>query len=353
METIPATELPRLAREGWRIVDVRAPVEFREGSLPGSLNLPILNDEERARVGTTYKERGSEAAEELGHALVTGAVKEKRIFAWVEALRPTEQALITCFRGGLRSRYAQEWTASAGVRRPRLREGYKGARSELRAAVERARALLVVAGATGSGKTELLRELREERAVLDLEACAEHRGSAFGGDVGLQPAQATFENRIGWSLLTGERADAGPWLVEDESRLVGRVGVPEPLFARMQAAPLVVIDEKVATRAARIFEEYVGEALAEGRDPYPFFRAAIGRIQKRLGGARAQELLADLAAAERAPADPGPAFVWITKLLRWYYDPFYADMLERRGERVLFRGAKEDVAEWLREHRGS
>ncbi len=201
MDTISSSELPRLAREGWRIVDVRAPVEFSEGAIPGSLNLPIMNDEERARVGTEYKVNGADAAVALGMKLVAGPLRAERTRAWVEALASSERSLLTCFRGGLRSRISQEWCQEAGLARPRLREGYKGARAVLRSAVEAAGDLVVVAGPTGSGKSEILRALKSRRPVLDLEAMAEHRGSAFGGDILLQPSQSTFENRIGWELL--------------------------------------------------------------------------------------------------------------------------------------------------------
>jgi tRNA 2-selenouridine synthase len=111
------------------LIDVRAPVEFATGSLPNSVNLPILNDEERALIGTTYKTQGRETAIQLGHQLISGDVKEQRLQAWRSYIDLHPHAVIYCFRGGLRSQITQQWLKEAGIQRPLITGGYKAVRS--------------------------------------------------------------------------------------------------------------------------------------------------------------------------------------------------------------------------------
>ena len=162
-------------------IDVRAPVEFLQGHLPGAVNLPILNDEERAQVGLMYKEEGSAAAEALGHRLISGEVKAQRVSAWISFLEKNPSAFIYCFRGGLRSKISQAWTLEAGIDRPRLEGGFKKARnffiSEIDNFAEK-NEFLVLTGPTGSGKTQFLNEVENFFPVLELESLA--RPSWFG-----------------------------------------------------------------------------------------------------------------------------------------------------------------------------
>lgn len=349
-ELISASEIKKLAQEGWRIVDVRAPIEFQDGHAPASINLPILNNQERAEIGTAYKLHGREHAIELGTGLISGSLKASRVQLWCEQLLKHENSLITCFRGGLRSRFAQSWCEENQVRRPRLKEGYKGLRAEVRKVLDQfveTEKFWIIAGGTGAGKSEMLRALKNQRPLLDLEAQAEHKGSAFGGEPAEQPAQATFENRIAWDIL--KENQEGTWLIEDESRLIGRLVQPENFFVKLRASPLIFIDESVENRVMRIRAEYVEEPLKRGESQqqlFEKFRNSTLKIEKRLGGVRAQEILGDLT---RAQFGSPLATDWIEKLLLWYYDPLYFDSLRRRDPEILFRGSFSEVQSYLLE----
>lgn len=346
-----ARDYARIALEKAPILDVRAPVEFAEGALPHSVNFPILEDAERAAVGTAYKQEGSEAAIALGHRLVSGAVKEARVEAWRAWLEQSPAALITCFRGGMRSGLTQEWLAARGVERPRIEGGYKAMR---RFYLEQLETLpdhpwLVLSGATGAGKTSLLRETARPR--LDLEKAARHRGSAFGALRQPQPAQATFENELSAELLELSRSAANePWLIEDESRMIGARVMPEKIFLALRISPIVLIEDDLETRVENTFAEYVAETDLSGRAGPEMAAAklmeydlAVRKIAPKLGGLRAQKILSLLHGAR----DPGDHRAWIRQLLEEYYDPFYFNSLKQRERQVAFRGRREEVKQYL------
>jgi tRNA 2-selenouridine synthase len=179
------------------MMDARAPVEFLKGAFPGVVNLPLMTDTERQRVGTCYKQQGQEAAIALGYQLVSGATKDERIAAWAAFAQAHPQGYLYCFRGGLRSQITQQWLKSeAGIEYPRVIGGYKAMRSFLLDTTEQALAecgFQVLGGMTGTGKTDVLLQLSNS---LDLEGHAHHRGSSFGRHVSPQPAQIDFENRL-------------------------------------------------------------------------------------------------------------------------------------------------------------
>lgn len=347
-----AEDFHQLALDCTPIIDVRAPVEFAEGALPNSVNLPILEDEERAVVGTTYKQSGSEAAIALGHKLVNGAVKEARVGAWRRWIKQNPHAVITCFRGGMRSGLAQEWLTQVGVETPRVKGGYKAMR---RFYLEQLESLpnhswMVVSGATGAGKTSLLNEVN--RPKLDLEKIARHRGSAFGAVSESQPVQATFENELALELVQlANKAPQLPWLIEDESRMIGARVMPENLFLALRISPIVMIDEDLDTRVENTFTEYVletdlsgkaGEAPAKAK--LLEYELAVKKISPKLGGLRTQEILSLLLGAR----DLADHKIWIRKLLEEYYDPFYFNSIKQRAPQVVFRGSRAEVSEYLR-----
>ena len=125
MASHPWPELKNLFLAKTPLIDVRSPVEFSEGSLPHSINIPIMNDEERTLVGTCYKEHGQEAAIKLGHELVQGQVKQDRIQAWTNYIEAHPEAQVFCFRGGLRSQITCQWINEAGIKRSPIPGGYK------------------------------------------------------------------------------------------------------------------------------------------------------------------------------------------------------------------------------------
>lgn len=350
-------EFESVVLEKRTIVDVRAPVEFNEGCLPHSVNLPILDDDERRQVGTTYKQQGREAAMALGFAMVAGEKKESRVRAWVSALEsPT--SLITCWRGGLRSQISQSWAAAAGMPRLRLQGGYKQFRRyllrETQAIVDR-RSMIVVSGTTGSGKSHVLHEMQADYPIIDLERLARHRGSAFGRWAERQPSQATFENALAYDLISA--AKARPFLIEDESRMIGSIVTPEVIFLRLRSSPIVIIEEGLEKRVETVYQDYVvGDGLLSDDETKSEkvavrYRTAFRAIEKKLGGLRYSECLADFEEAERVrkSGHGGEAHrVWIRKLLEWYYDPFYRKSLEKRQPSVLFRGSRQEVLNFLR-----
>ncbi len=254
----------RIFLEGLPLMDARAPVEFTKGSFPGTVNLPLMTDIERQKVGTCYKQHGQQAALELGHRLVSGAVKAERIRAWAEFARAHPNGYLYCFRGGLRSQIVQQWLREeAGIEYPRVVGGYKAMRTFLLDTLEQAAQqcrFVLVGGLTGTGKTEVLARLPNS---VDLEGLANHRGSSFGKRATPQPEQIDFENALAIRLLKLQAAGMRGYVMEDEARLIGRCSVPLPLHQGMQRYPLVWLEDSFEGRVERILRDYVIDLCAE------------------------------------------------------------------------------------------
>ena len=345
------------------LLDVRAPVEFAEGAFPAAENHPLIDDEQRQRIGIEYKEAGQEQAIALGEELVSGRVKTERIARWTEFLQRHPDAVLYCFRGGKRSEISQRWLLEeTGICCPRVRGGYKAMRRFLLDQLEqnsRQCRPIVIGGRTGVGKTRLLERCA---ARIDLEALANHRGSAFGQHVQPQPAQVDFENALAIALL--KLVDAGNpfFVVEDESRNIGSRHVPPAFFARIETAPLVLLEASEEERVDITLQEYVHDALAEFRVDYgkgdafkrwsDYLIGSVDRIRRRLGGDRHAQVRTMLDAAIERHAVSGDTEghrSWIAFLLREYYDGMYEYQLARKAERVIFRGERPAVLDFLRE----
>lgn len=347
-------DLPALLREGRTIIDVRAPIEFSQGSLPTALNRPLLDDLQRSAVGTTYKKEGQEAAVRLGHQLISGSIKEERLQSWKEVLQSHPDAFFCCFRGGLRSQISRQWLREAGIFLPLFRGGYKEARNFLLKNLEAPTDYLLVVGATGSGKTELLQSVSEFHSILDLERAAHHRGSAFGAK-GQQPSQASFENQISADLLKA-REGTSPVLVEDESRMIGKLSLPTPVITQMRESPVLWIEESLPSRVERIFKDYVlstalGDGASDAEEVFVQFKTSMNAISKKLGGLRTAEILQDLEKSAQDYKTSGQLDsnrVWIEKLLRFYYDPMYEAGLRKRTPKVAFRGTWAETLDFLK-----
>lgn len=324
-------------------LDVRSEGEWADGAIPGFHNDPILTNTERHLVGTCYKQQGQDAAFALGYQL-TAPYKAERVQRWRQwAATSATPMLVCCWRGGARSRLACEWLAEAGTDTLRVRGGYKSMRAVLREQLEQLPALLVLSGPTGTGKTRLLRELAVPK--IDLEAAANHRGSAFGG-LGSQPSQQTFENRIGMALLAGHHE----YLVEDESRLIGVNQLPLTLKNRMYAAPAVLLELSMQERVELTHDEYVLQPLRQGLSVAAVqqqLQAGLDRIQKRLGALRHQQLSERLADAMEVPADQDRHGRWIAPLLAEYYDPRYRHSFDSHPRQILFRGDRASCRDFL------
>jgi tRNA 2-selenouridine synthase len=348
---IASSQFAELLCAGVPILDVRAPIEFSQGSIPGSFNFPLLTDDERAEVGIVYKLQGQAAAITRGHQLVNTSTRAVRTAAWVQFAHQNPQTIITCFRGGLRSQTVQNWLQGEGLFLPVVEGGYKALRQFLLQNLEaqsRLRSMTVITGPTGSGKTEFLR--RFPAHALDLEDCAQHRGSAFGARPGGQPAQIDFENQISLRLL---KMNTGQLLVEDESRMIGQRVLPPTFFAAMNAAEALRLESSLNDRVERILEDYVKTPLrqnAAGDEVFSNYLVALSNIQKRLGGALYLELKAVLESCRQDflnRSDLENNRVWIEKLLLHYYDPVYERGISRRKSLIIFRGTHEASAEFL------
>jgi tRNA 2-selenouridine synthase len=240
------------------VIDVRSPSEFAEDHIPGALNCPVLDDDERAAVGTMHRQRSAFHARRFGAALVARNIAthiETRFADNGPAWRP----LVYCWRGGQRSAAMTQVLGSVGWHARRLEGGYRAFRRHVIEALSmlpRRFRFCVICGATGSGKSRLLRELRHAGGqVLDLESLAQHRGSVLGHlPAQPQPSQKLFETRIWWTL---KALDSSRFVyVESESRKVGNLRVPEELIERMRSSECVLIDMPIGQRIRLLRDEY-------------------------------------------------------------------------------------------------
>lgn len=351
-------------------IDVRAPIEFENGHWPGAYNFPLLNDEERAVVGTIYKQQGQASAIEKGHQLISGDTKEKRLEAWINFIKKNPDTAIYCFRGGLRSRTVQKWLRDSGLEVPLIEGGYKKIRQSLLDLLHQpidASRLALITGPTGSGKTHLIQELCLQGKSLDLEALANHRGSVFGPQPDPQPSQSQFENQlaVAWFHLLKKSETI---FLEDESRTIGKLVLPEMFFHQMRKASVVWIEEPLSVRVENIFADYIlatplstpqsSQPMSQNQEQallvFDRYKKATLSLQKKLGGQKTSEILNDLEKSEqdyKLAADLDSNRVWIEKLLKFYYDPLYLGSLERRKPSVLFRGPLNEARAWAATHK--
>ncbi|NML68186.1 tRNA 2-selenouridine(34) synthase MnmH [Hymenobacter sp. RP-2-7] len=294
------------------ILDVRAPAEYAQGHVPGALSLPLFSDEERARIGTTYKQINPEKAVLLG--LDFFGPKLRGMVERTQKLAPGRRVRLHCWRGGMRSGAVQWLLELGGFEVHLLDKGYKDYRRWVLEEIARPRPLRVLGGATGSGKTTVLHALAAVgRPVLDLEGLAHHQGSSFGGLGQLpQPTQEQFENNLAAALAA--LPPGQPVWVEDESRTIGRLAVPGGLFEQLRAAPLLVLEVPREARVQYLAADY-------GRHDAGELAAAVLRLRKRLGGLVTKEALAAIA------EDDTPRMV---ELVLAYYDKTYLHGLEGR-----------------------
>ena len=345
---------------GVELMDVRAPVEFAKGAFPSSDNHPLMNDDERHRVGVCYKRQGQDAAIVLGHKLVGGDIKEDRVQAWTEFASANPEGYLYCFRGGLRSRISQQWLKEAGIDYPIITGGYKALRGFLIDTLDDAATqcrFVQLGGLTGCGKTELLQQLNN---ALDLEGHAHHRGSSFGRHASPQPSQINFENALALDLLRKRDAGINTFVIEDENRAIGSCATPLPLHLRFRESPLVWLEEETDLRIERILKDYVIDLSADfirlqgeddGFNAYAQrLRQSLHNIIKRLGRERHQRLDTLMQRALDTQRTGGSTALhrdWISALLNEYYDPMYQFQGERHAQRIIFRGNRSEVLSFL------
>ena len=355
----PITDFKQLFLSDTPMIDVRAPIEFMKGAFPCSINAPLMNDDEREAVGTCYKEQGSDAAVALGHQLIFGDVKAQRLQQWQDLANEHPNGIFYCFRGGLRSRIAQQWLNDTGIDRPYVEGGYKAMRTYLLEQLQQRAAtgnFLVLSGKTGSGKTEVISEWPHS---IDLEGLANHRGSAFGKTFVAQPTQINFENAWSVAWLKRIHVNDSPVLIEDESRLIGRVVVFPEYLAATKLANNILLEAPYEERIARIRRDYFMHAFEhyQKNDPVTsyddldtFIRDAVLRIKKRLGGDRFTLINATLDSAIKSLKSQSQ---WsgfddiIHILLSEYYDPIYEYQYQQKNEKTIFKGSHDEIIQWL------
>ena len=340
------------------LIDVRAPVEFIQGAFNSATNLPLMNDDERQKVGLCYKQNGNAAAVELGHKLVNEQTREPRVQSWIEFMDANPTALLYCFRGGMRSKISQQWLQDAGREIVRLKGGYKAFRRYLIDYLDNLPGLvnqqnvkpIVLAGRTGSGKTLAIHKLNN---AIDLEGLAHHRGSAFGRHATPQPTQINFENNLAMALIRFMETQPKQLVIEDEGRNIGSVNFSKELFECFKSGSRVVVDTPMDERVAITLDEYVIEAQAEYNNIAEwedFMRAAMQRIQKRLGGERYQRVMSQFDFAMQAQLNQNSTEehqAWIKTLLAEYYDPMYDYQMQKNNHAVVFKGSVKEVVEYL------
>lgn len=347
-------ELDSILLKGTPLIDVRAPIEFNLGSLPNAVNFPIMNNEERAAVGTAYKQKGREEALRLGYELISGTVKTDRVKTWSNYIKENPSAVIYCFRGGLRSQIAQQWLKDASVDCPIISGGYKRSRNHLIQKTNQIimdSKLMLLSGPTGSGKTQLLNSPASRKQSIDLEALAQHRGSAFGSYSRPQPTQINFENALAIKLIEQSlKKEKRTLLFEDESRLIGKCVIPAALFDKMRESSVIWIEEDLQQRVQNIFTDYILNSDRNKSDLFDEFKKSVESIGKKLGGLRSKEIISLLDAAKSVFSLNGDLEInkqWIEKLLVYYYDPLYLGSIQRRGVKIAFKGSFEDCRNFI------
>lgn len=322
VQVLPAAEAAERLAEFSLVIDARSESEYAEDRLPGAVNWPSLNDGERARVGTIYKQVSTFEARKLGAGLVAANIA--RHIAREVQDKPREwRPLVYCWRGGKRSGVLADLLDQIGFRVTLVQGGYKAFRgavlADLPVRVERLQ-FRVVCGLTGSGKTRLLQALAARGAqVLDLEALAQHRGSVLGLKPGeVQPSQKQFDMRV-WDRLRG--FDPGrPVFVESESKKVGNVSVPEALIAAMRASPCLELELPLEERVELLLEDYDWFV----KDP-AFFCERLDALAELRGAAVVRGWQAQVMRGEVRDV--------FRELLESHYDPGYAASIRRNFSR--------------------
>jgi len=325
LKSLPIAEFLANSSEG-ALIDVRTPAEYEKGHIPGAQSLPLFSNEERAIIGTIYKQLGHKPAVLKG--LEITAPKMKDFIKQAEALSGSDNKLfLYCWRGGMRSANMGWLFDTYGFEVYTLKKGYKAFRNYILNSFDIKKNVLILGGKTGSGKTPILKELSVMgEQVIDLEGLAHHKGSAFG-TIGESEScsQEHFENKLAmeWIKMDAEKCI---W-VEDESRSIGKKIIPEGIWNQMREAHVINLDIPFETRLQHIMKIY-------GNFPVSELIASVEKIKKRLGGQaymQVMELLENNMLYEAA------------RILLAYYDKSYLHGLNSRNETTIFTVTPSDI----------
>jgi len=398
--------LTRIFTDDIPLLDVRAGVEFAKGAFPNSVNIPILNDEHRHLVGICYKEKGPDAAFDLGKELVT-PIKTELVQSWKKYVTENPDGYVYCFRGGSRSNISKTLLKEeAGVDYPLVSGGYKVMRQFLLDELERVQDLpiVMIGGHTASGKTHLLKRiLKSNNRYVDLEGIANHRGSSFGELVDPQPTQINFENEVAIEFLKlrqrqqqqqqcqsgskqGQLQPQQPIFIEEEGNRIGRVTLPSSMYkAMMDRFPVLELETSKEERVRICIQDYVTDMFPlfveqassssssnimdmdmddGGEDPdlsclalaHNNFRQvhinSLKRIKSRVHNYEEinAQLLKGLDLFQRTGDESG--FIDFTGSMLQYYDKMYSYQMSQRKGEVLFRGDSKDIIEWTESEEG-
>jgi tRNA 2-selenouridine synthase len=307
------------------VLDVRSPLEFSHAHIPGAFSLPLFNDEQRKIIGTAYKQEGRQIAVDLGLGFFSKRMQE--IHAETQSIiknwedkngQPCTSLLIHCWRGGMRSE-AVAWLLSLfGYKVYVLKGGYKSFRHWVNELLNQQYNFRILGGYTGSGKTEVLQQLKDEgELVIDLEGLAHHKGSAFGhlGQLA-QPSQEMFENKLAFELfqIKNQSVDIPEIWMEDESRHIGKVGFNPSFWEQMRSSPLYFLDIPFENRLDFILQHY-------GKFEKELLIESVKKIENRLGGLDTKNAINYL--------NDGNYRGCFDILLK-YYDKAYANALNKR-----------------------
>lgn len=300
------------------VIDVRSPLEFSRGHLPGARNVYIFDDDERALLGYLYVKKNPEEAIRKGTELANGRLNQ--YLTATEEIAPQHEVAVYCWRGGMRSHSFAELLSQNGFRVHLLKGGYKAYRQHLLQSFAQPLSLIVLGGMTGSGKTRLLRRLAVAGVqVLDLEGLACHKGSVFGAmSQESQPTSQQFENNL-FEALSRFRKDQ-LIVVEDENLDLGAVRLPFTLWQQMREAPLLQLTIPRASRIRALIAEY--SAVDDD-----LLLAGIKRLERRLGLEKAQQAI---------DAVQNANYLLATDLLLTYYDASYLASIRKRDASTVY-----------------
>ena len=299
------------------LIDVRAPVEFLKGHIPGAINIPLFENSERVEIGTLFKQQGKDSAVSRGMEIVSP--KMSSFVKQVTELTKNKKVFVYCFRGGMRSNSFAWLMNNSGLDALILKDGYKVYRNHVLESFSEKKSLVLIGGKTGSGKTEILKELkRKSYQVIDLEHLAHHKGSAFGSiNEQKQDAQQIFENNL---FNTFNQLDKSRTIVlEDESKNIGFNKLPHELWLQMKQASIIKIEIPFELRVQKLVDDYTTSDI-------PSLKNCVIKIAQQLGTLNTKLCLQYL--EENNLAD-------VARLSLLYYDKAYEFIYDHKTQPVF------------------